>query len=470
MKRLSVVVAAGLMVLVVPVLALTASISVDVYPLYVAKDGGAGTTGTPFAVFVRISGWTDQANQDAYIRIHEAVSVWSNYYHWTASGSWSRTATYSVNNYPILHIDGSGNAKGWIFLKSPSDKTFTTFTVRAHIGTSNLDLGVNKSITPMDMSTTGAWIWGSEAAGNPPDGYVVLACGAEGILGAYAAENNSINEDYESTSGYWKMAVPANTTITELKVKDPQNNLYATDDKNGVGWGNSGNPGNTTRLTDYSLPVTLTSFTATAGDGEVTLRWVTESEVNNLGFNIYRARREKKKDERGEPKEGEYEKINSELIPGAGTSTVRHSYCFTDKNVDNGTTYFYRLEDVSLDGKSTFHGPVEVVPRAEQKEQGEELPRQPRLEQNFPNPFNPKTSIRFAVPLLRGEPAIFLEIYNLSGQKVRTLLQQSINPGFYQLVWDSRNQNGAQVASGVYLCVLKIGGELIDTRKMALIR
>jgi hypothetical protein len=230
----------------------------------------------------------------------------------------------------------------------------------------------------------------------------------------------------------------------------------------------SGSPGEAGA--DQSLPVTLTSFTASVGDGEVTLRWVTESEVNNLGFNIYRARREGKEDEQEEPKEDEYVKINSELIPGAGTSTVRHSYCFTDKNVDNGTTYFYRLEDVSLDGKSTFHGPVEVVPRAEQKEQGEELPRQPRLEQNFPNPFNPETSIRFAVPLLRGEPAIFLEIYNLSGQKVRTLLQQSIYPGFYQLVWDSRDQNGVQVASGVYLCVLKIGRELIDTRKMALIR
>jgi hypothetical protein len=221
---------------------------------------------------------------------------------------------------------------------------------------------------------------------------------------------------------------------------------------------------------DNSLPVTLTSFTASAGDGEVSLRWVTESKVNNLGFNIYRARREKKKDEQEEPKEGEYVKINSELIPGAGTSTVKHSYCFTDRNVDNGTTYFYRLEDVSLDGESTFHGPVEVVPRAEQEEQGEELPHQPRLEQNFPNPFNPETSIRFVVPLLRGEPAVFLEIYTLAGQRVRTLLQRSINPGFHQLVWDSRDQNGTQVASGVYLYVLKVGGELIDTRKMALIR
>ncbi len=230
----------------------------------------------------------------------------------------------------------------------------------------------------------------------------------------------------------------------------------------------SGSPGEVGA--DQFLPVNFTSFTASAGNGEVTLRWVSESELNDLGFNIYRARREKKKDERGEPKEDEYVKINPELIPGAGTSTVKHSYCFTDRNVDNGTTYFYRLEDVSLDGESTFHGPVEVVPRAEQEEQGEELPHQPRLEQNFPNPFNPETSIRFVVPLLRGEPAVFLEIYTLAGQRVRTLLQQSINPGFHQLVWDSRDQNGTQVASGVYLYVLKVGVELIDTRKMALIR
>ena len=75
---------------------------------------------------------------------------------------------------------------------------------------------------------------------------------------------------------------------------------------------------------DISPPITVTSFTTSAGDGEVTLRWVTESEVANLGFNIYRAESGEEKNERREPKEGEYVKINCELIPGVSSSTVSH--------------------------------------------------------------------------------------------------------------------------------------------------
>jgi len=74
------------------------------------------------------------------------------------------------------------------------------------------------------------------------------------------------------------------------------------------------------------------------------------------------------------------------------------------------------------------------------------------------------------VPPLKDQPVVCLEIYGASGQRVKTLIQKRIEPGLHQLVWNGRDQSGAQVASGVYLCVLKIGGELIEARKMVLIR
>jgi len=88
---------------------------------------------------------------------------------------------------------------------------------------------------------------------------------------------------------------------------------------------------------DNSLPVLLTSFTAEAGDGEATLHWVTECEMDNLGFHIYRALTEY----------GEYKRLTADLIAGAGTSTGRREYAFSDLRLTNGVTYWYRLEETS---------------------------------------------------------------------------------------------------------------------------
>jgi hypothetical protein len=99
--------------------------------------------------------------------------------------------------------------------------------------------------------------------------------------------------------------------------------------------------------------ITLSSFTATPSDKAVLLKWTTESEIDNAGFNLYRA----------ESENGEYVKINDSLIPAEGSPTQGASYQFIDEGVKNRTTYYYKLEDVDIYGKSTFHDPVSAVPR-----------------------------------------------------------------------------------------------------------
>ena len=99
--------------------------------------------------------------------------------------------------------------------------------------------------------------------------------------------------------------------------------------------------------------ITLTSFTAAPSDRKIILEWTTASEIDNAGFNVYRAKSEY----------GEYVKINSSLIPAQGTSTSGATYQYVDSGVKNRTTYYYKLEDIDLSGKSTFHGPVSAVPR-----------------------------------------------------------------------------------------------------------
>jgi hypothetical protein len=99
--------------------------------------------------------------------------------------------------------------------------------------------------------------------------------------------------------------------------------------------------------------ILLSSFTTTPKAGKVIVKWDTESETNNAGFNLYRA----------EAENGKYTQINTSLIPAKGTSTQGASYEFTDNNVQNKKTYYYKLEDIDLNGTSTMHGSVSATPR-----------------------------------------------------------------------------------------------------------
>ncbi|MEL6821215.1 MAG: T9SS type A sorting domain-containing protein [Calditrichota bacterium] len=103
------------------------------------------------------------------------------------------------------------------------------------------------------------------------------------------------------------------------------------------------------------------------------------------------------------------------------------------------------------------------------QKQGDGIPLRPtefNLAQNYPNPFNPETTIRYR---LSQQEMVTLEIFNLLGQKVRTLVNQVEDTGEYSVRWDGRDTNGYSTASGVYLYRLR-AGEFTATRKMMLIR
>ena len=84
----------------------------------------------------------------------------------------------------------------------------------------------------------------------------------------------------------------------------------------------------------------------------MTLKWVTETEVDNEGFNIYRA----------EAEDGKYEQINDAIIPACGSATQGAVYTIADEGLKNRRTYYYKLEDIDFNGVSTFHVPVHATP------------------------------------------------------------------------------------------------------------
>ncbi len=90
-----------------------------------------------------------------------------------------------------------------------------------------------------------------------------------------------------------------------------------------------------------------------------------------------------------------------------------------------------------------------------------------KLEQNYPNPFNPSTTIQFFLPVKK---EISLVIYNSSGQKVKTLVNNQVfNKGRYVQEWDGTNDNGKQVASGMYIYKLKFGN-FSKSKRMLLVK
>lgn len=103
-----------------------------------------------------------------------------------------------------------------------------------------------------------------------------------------------------------------------------------------------GTPG--TRL-GSPLPVSLSSFRPVrdSATGQVVITWITESELNNAGFNILRS----------ESRDGDFQKVNVKLIAGHGTTSERHIYTYTDTTARSNVVYYYRIEDVSFAGKRT---------------------------------------------------------------------------------------------------------------------
>jgi hypothetical protein len=108
----------------------------------------------------------------------------------------------------------------------------------------------------------------------------------------------------------------------------------------------------TTTTTEPMTLIKLISFKATPGNKCVKLEWETESEIDNVGFNIYSA----------ESEFGAYKRLNAELIAAKGSVTSGAAYDLTDAGLENRKTYFYKLEDIDVQGESTLYGPVSATP------------------------------------------------------------------------------------------------------------
>lgn len=96
----------------------------------------------------------------------------------------------------------------------------------------------------------------------------------------------------------------------------------------------------------------------------------------------------------------------------------------------------------------------------------EEVPEAFNADPNYPNPFNPSTTVRYALPEASD---VQVTIYNIQGQQVRALVQDRQEAGYYRVTWDGRDDAGRAVSSGIYFYRFVSKG-LVQTQKMLLLK
>lgn len=241
---------------------------------------------------------------------------------------------------------------------------------------------------------------------------------------------------------YAKVAAPRSIQFGEVKWKDPSGITDLCKDENKDEFFMGGG----------SLPVMLSSFTAHTVKGGVQLRWSTESETNSWGFHLLRSLSEN----------SGYEQITAELIRGAGNSTNRRDYQWVDARVESAKTYYYKLQQLDINGGSHFYGPIEITVHSGEMA----TPTAYQLYPNFPNPFNPGTTITYD---LAAAEWVKLEVYDVAGRLVRTLVNSTKAAGAYTAAWDGRNELGVTVPNGTYFCRLQ-AGSFQNVQKMMILK
>jgi hypothetical protein len=192
-----------------------------------------------------------------------------------------------------------------------------------------------------------------------------------------------------------------------------------------------------------NLPVELTSFTAAGSNNNVKLEWSTATEINNQGFEV-----ERKVGGR-QSSISNWEKIA--FVDGYGTTAEPKSYSYIDSELDAGI-YTYRLKQIDFNGAFEYSSEISVEVSK---------PLEYVLDQNYPNPFNPNTLIKYSVPQ---DGLVILEVFNLLGEKVATLVNEVKVAGRYEIDFDA-----SDLSSGIYLYNLK-SGTFNSLKKMILMK
>lgn len=176
-----------------------------------------------------------------------------------------------------------------------------------------------------------------------------------------------------------------------------------------------------------ALPIELTSFQCVEQPEGLLLQWETATETENYGFTLLRS-------QVLENVVNDTSWVELDFIKGAGTTTEIQNYELLDRYAEVAGTYAYKLKQIDFNGKETLFGPIIATKTA---------PEKSNLLNNYPNPFNPVTTIPYE---LSRESRVRIEVFDILGRRVSTLVNKTQPPGRFLVTFD-----GTFLASGTYI-------------------
>lgn len=378
------------------------------------KDANTGIfygdpVGGRWTIFRTTNGGTLWDSTGLYLA-SEGFAGWNNGLFAMGDNVW-----FGTNGTKVWYSSNFGTS----WTAQPTTGQTNSYTIWFNTPSIGLTGGTNFMVT-----TNGGTAWGAITV--PGTGNVGGITG-EGTSWWVARQATSI---YESTN---------NGTAWTTAYTAPAGSYYhLTKARTGTAVYGVRSNGGITRGFGTIVPVELASFTASANEGSVVLDWSTATETNNQGFTIER-----------KFAGSEYAAIA--FVEGNGSSTTTRNYSFTDANLQAGK-YTYRLKQTDFDGSTAYSKEVEadvaqIVSYA--------------LDQNFPNPFNPSTSISYRIPEAAN---VVIKIYDVMGTEVATLVNSKQEAGAHSVVFDA-----AKLSSGSYIYTIK-AGNFTATRKMMLMK
>jgi hypothetical protein len=188
-----------------------------------------------------------------------------------------------------------------------------------------------------------------------------------------------------------------------------------------------------------STPVEEIFFAVATQSDAVMLRWTLESLSEVAGLSVHRST----------SPEGPYIRVNDEVLPPSSPGS------FEDTTVWPGTAFWYKLQAILTEGGEEVigSGPVYAVTLGTLVAV---------MHPASPNPFRGETHVVFDIPDHAGP--VSLEVYNVRGQLVQTLVDAPVGRGRHKARWDGHDSRGADVSSGVYFLRLRIGQDILTSK------
>jgi hypothetical protein len=147
----------------------------------------------------------------------------------------------------------------------------------------------------------------------------------------------------------------------------------------------------------------------------------------------------------------ESEFVTIGFVRGEGTTTNQKEYSYVDKDII-GAKYFYRLKQIDYNGNYEYSDVIEIDAFSIDEY---------ALEQNFPNPFNPSTKIKYSLPY---SSLVTLKVFDALGNKIETLVNEEKPSGSYEVKFDA-----SKLSSGIYFYKLQ-SGSFVETKKIILMK